>query len=269
MKNSENLTEEQKRVLTLVEKHNFLNRKIKYIKCTKIYEYDIQDAGFSVIKYKKLLSQQLITFLSNLNKNEKNIEIGKISIENKKLFSTILETFIKIRKKFALENNLEYSDILAIKKDSLFTFKQCNKLLIFNKYQFIKKGEYSSYLYLDNKEFYYNIADNNLIIKGLSNQEIHSSILDFIKKLLKLMEETENREKVFNYLKNFKEEYLNGELEINYYRELNNDGYYKIDNNIKLTGIEYLNYADDNLKELISNSYNYINIIRPLIGYVL
>jgi len=260
----------EKRLEKLLEKHNYLNKTIKYLRCGKIFEYDLKNAGFSVIKAKSLLSKDLIEYIDTLDKKNQNIVIGKLSTEYTNLFSEILNEFILLRNKFVIKNNLEFNDILSIKKDAIFTFKQCNNLQIGENYSFIKKNEYSSYLYIDNKEFYYNFNKDTISIKGLSNLNNHISMINFIKKSLRLMEESENKLKIFNYLKKFKEEYINGQLDISYYREMNNNGLYRLEDIIQSNATSiYLNYANNSSKEFISNRYNYVHIIQKIIEIML
>ena len=84
------------------------------------------------------------------------------------------------------------------------------------------------------------------------------------------MEESENKLKIFNYLKKFKEEYINGQLDISYYREMNNNGLYRLEDIIQSNATSiYLNYANNSSKEFISNRYNYVHIIQKIIEIML
>ena len=44
--------------ILIAEKTNYLNKDIQYLKNIQISEYDIKSAGFSVIKFQKLLCLQ-------------------------------------------------------------------------------------------------------------------------------------------------------------------------------------------------------------------
>ncbi|MFA7143493.1 MAG: hypothetical protein WC175_05945 [Candidatus Dojkabacteria bacterium] len=248
--------------------HNYLDKSISVYRCGRIFEYDIQNAGFTILKNTDILPVSDITYIETLSKKDRNIYIGRKSKEYPEIFPVILNKLTEIRKEFALQNSLVADDILSIKKDAFFLFKQCNNLSVFDDlYHFTERNVFSSYLYVDEKEFYYDVAQDRLVVKNLSHQNLHSEILGFIKKLIRLREKTEDKKKIFDLLKKFKIEYLSGRLDVEYYRELNNIGKFKIE--LPDTASYYIDWADTSLKPFISHQYNYANVILPIITILL
>jgi len=247
----------------ILTSHNYLDKSISFYRCGRIFEYDIQNAGFTILKNSGILPLSEIAYIETLSKKDRNIYIGKKSKEYPEIFSVILAKLTELRQQFAALNSITAADILSIKKDSFFLFKQCNNLVISDTYHFTERNLFSAYLYVDEKEFYYDISQDRLVVKNLSQQGLHTEMLNAIKKLIRLRETTEDKKKIFDFLRKFKIEYLSGRLDIEYYRELNNVGKFKIEilNNNAL----YIDWADTSLKPFISNQYNYINVILPII----
>jgi hypothetical protein len=251
-------------VSKIIEKHQYLNKDFIFYKSGKIFEYDIKDAGFSILQQYDILSDKEVEYLKRLSKSQKNIFIGKLSTARPEIFPIILEELVKVRQQFYKDNKLTDADILSIKKDAIFTLKQCNKLE-YPPLSFSKRHIYSTFLFIDGKEFYYNYTTNVLDVKNISNLHLHTPMIGFIKNLLRIQEETESKRKVFEYLKKFRADYLSGSLDIGYYREFNSQGSFLLDNNVLLQQ-NFLSAADNSLKPLISNRYNYINVLLPIIS---
>jgi len=252
----------------LLNKHLYTDKNIHYIKGSRIFEYDIKDAGFSIIKNKELLPSSVIKSLGKLKKEQKNIEIGKLMKYTPDLSTMMMNEFIKIRQEFGHQNSIISSDILAIKKDAIFTINKLCKNLFINNYEFTLRNRYSSFLNLGGLEFYYNY--NKLDVKGINieKQNLHRKYMfTFINDLLRLCEETENQDKIFTYLKNFRTKYLTRNLDYRFYRELNQDSMflYKRSNPLRV----YLEEIPLSMVKELDILYNYKNIFIELINYIL
>lgn len=131
--------------IQIAEKTNYLNRDITYLKNIPITEYDIKSAGFSVIKFKKLMPESEIQKIENMDKHDRNVYIGKRIIKEPKINEEILKTLEKVRKAFVFVNKIEAEEILSIKKDAIFIIKkQPTELTIKDAFLFRRKGQYSS-----------------------------------------------------------------------------------------------------------------------------
>lgn len=253
----------------LYEKHNYLNKDITMLKST-IKEFDMADGGFSLIQEFKLLPEDIIEELKeNYDKQSRHIAVGKLLAKDKKLSKNLMDSFIEARRLFFESNNLQEENILSIKKDAIFVVNTNIKNTTFGDYiNFRPKNKYSSYIYLNGKEFLYSIWDDRIDVKGLSN--IEHPLVDSIKYFLNINEKL-TKQVLFRELKKFRSNYLQKELDLDIYRELNNKYFenemysFKLKNIFKQFDMRVDTVSDD-LVEYIDISYNYINYIVPLIS---
>lgn len=246
----------------LYNKHNYLNKDIKYIISNEIIEYDIKSAGFNIMKYFKLLDEEKLQRLELLDKKQRQIQLGLYKKYDKTLGNKENERFKDIRKWFFEANNLTDDDILSIKKDAIITTKRCFNTQLDN-IEFVEKNIYTSYYYLDKKEFYYNI--NTVDVKGISDEKLipHKDyMLDFLYTLFKMNEIT-SRSRIINFIKEFSHYYKSKKLDINYYRELNEESLFRLTVNFYKSSIGSNTVAD---VSMLNIDYNFLHFIVPLIG---
>jgi len=204
-------------------KSTWYNDQIEYLFNSEIYEYDLQDAGYSLIKEYHLLPEEDIQRLSYLEKVERIIAIGKLQRDRSGLSRQLSDLFTEIRRLFIEENNLSDDRILSVKKDAFFTIGKCSTTT-FGQLTFVIKNKYSSYLRfpdISNIELYY--SDQTLDIKGIGEvgQSRHRLyLLEFLKKVMKLIEA--KNPTVKHYLRTFIDDYKGDRLEEGYYIEFNN-----------------------------------------------
>lgn len=242
----------------MYENDLIINENNPYLFNTDIFEYDMKDAGFSLIKEFKLLDKSIIDKLSNQDKETRKVNIGKLQRDNKELVKNLGNAFKEARRLFFEANQLENNDIISIKKDAIFTCKLC-KFQEFGKYiNFRPKNSYTSYINLGNKlEFYYN--SNRLDIKGLSNEnyEKHKDyLIKFISQFIKSVE-IGNSIATIKMLKKFIDSYKWKELDIGYYRTLDNKSVFKIIGE----DVEFDKYYD---KDDLDITYNFYIILKLL-----
>ena len=211
-------------MLYLPEKSNWFNPKIEYLFNSLIYEYDMRNAGFSIIREFGLLPSSEILRLEKLEKSMQTIEIGKLMGKNKQFSSSLQEHFSLIRKYFIDSNYITDNDIISVKKDAIFCTKECKELK-FGKIEFRVKNQFSSYLRFpqnNNLEIYYNDGCK-LDVKGICESNLNKHrlfMLEFIRKFIGFIEERNSVVKSF--FKNFLMKYKWFELETEYYLEFNN-----------------------------------------------
>lgn len=248
----------------LHERHNWTNR-FDFIKNKNIFEYDIVDAGFSMIQHYKLLPEDKIAEIKKIsNKLSKNVFIGRLIANDYKLGAKMLDSFKLIRKSFFELNELTEEHIVSIKKDAIFTTKRCKKLKINSFTTFKEKNKYTSYYNLSGIEFYYNRT--SLDIKGASksfNKECE--LITDLKEIFRL-NELSNNKIVLDKLINIREKYLFGEYGVDSYKEINS-GRFKLDMKVGLSSI-FVDSLTDELKEEIDNSTNFMELIIPLIQLI-
>ena len=205
--------------MSVIQKHNWVNPDIVYIRDGYVDEWDIHAAGFSALKETQIITAQQIAELEKLPKVDRNIKIGLLQREHPQMGAQILETIANIREQFYTANNLLDAKILSIKKDAIIVVDSKITVTKFGQhFEFVNKGHFTSYLRLGNYEFYYNSMTNQLVCKGLGNDYDQISILTLIKQILQTCETTD-KEGRLKYLQKIQRQYLNHELPVHVYKD--------------------------------------------------
>lgn len=243
----------------------YLNKDIDYLFNCEIREYDLKSAGFNLLKYFKLVPEKNLIRLEKMSKDNRQKEIGMMQRKDKGLINSLKDAFTEARKLFFKANNIEDSDILAIKKDAIFVIDKICYNTIFDNLEFRCKNTYLGYMYINKLEIYYKNNKSPIELKGISDDvlEYHKDyMLDFIKEIFDKTIYTD-RKYVIEFLTDFIKLYRNNELEFGYYRQLDNDSYFnvKYDDDDTYTLIHDL---DDDEGMFINITYNYFNIIIPI-----
>jgi len=225
----------------------WLNPRIEYLFNDDIIEYDISDAGFSIIKEFGLLPIEKIQELEMLPKGmDRHIAIGNLQRDDRVLSKALSDKFAEVRRVFIMANRLSVDQVISVKKDAFFTIGECDRTR-FGKVKFNPKNRYSSYLRLTsagNIEIYYN--DNAMDFKQIGERAINRHRLymyQFLQKYIQFMESKDRMIK--KWLMEFIGEYKNGLLDEGYYLEFNA------------------------LSKVINKPYNFNHIIVPLTQIVL
>jgi hypothetical protein len=247
---------------TLYQRHNYLNKDIEYIISNEIIEYDIQSAGFNIMKKFKLLDDHKIKYLESLGKKQRQIQIGLYQRQDRSLVKALNEKFVEVRKWFFENNNIKDENVLSIKKDAIMMTRRCFETQ-WDNITFAEKNIYTSYYYLNKYEFYYN--KNGIDVKGISDDllKLHEEyMLDFLYNFF-TMNEISNRKKVIELLKDFSYYYKKKQLDIGYYRELNSQSLFKINERLfgQMIGLQRIGNVDK-----VDIEYNYMKYVVPLIS---
>lgn len=245
----------------LYKRHGYLNKNIKFMFSSQIIEYDIASAGYSIVTEYNLLSKKDLKMLDSKTKTERKIILGLMQKNDKRLVKQMNECFVDARYRFFKANNIQDEEILSIKKDAIFCLRPCTYTK-FNNIEFKEKNIYSSYMYINNYELYYNF--NKLDIKGISDEllEYHNEyLISYIKTCFRNFE-ISSKETQLRVMKRFIDKYKRRELDVGYYREFNMFSKFREMNND-----DYLfnQYWEDKVFDL-DISYNYINIVIPILN---
>lgn len=243
----------------LYSKHNYTNKNIAYLRNNIVREYDMVNAGINILKHNNVFTQEEVDKLNSMSKLEKSIKVGKFLKKNPNINEALMDEFIKIRKELFEKNGIEDDDILSIKKDAIFVInKKLNHLQLNDDYIFKEKNKYSSYMYIDGKEFYYDSKRKELDVKGYSKvvKEHHKDYL--FKDLAELIYFDTNGDKdsAFKKLIELKHDFVQRELPIEYYLDITQGTYV-----FELAGNMFgLDNIDESLKQQcnISNNLNFI-----------
>lgn len=244
------------------EKSNFTNKNILYLFNRTIYEYDIHSADINLCIRYKILSEDKIEKILKLDKIRRVVQIGKWQ-KDKEFRDKLKDAFSKIRKEFYEANNLDITDIIAVKKDAIFTTKQC-EITTFGNVEFQIKNMYTSFIQIKNLEFYY--GNGQCDVKGIDDEylKLHENgIMKIVKLFFKKME-TGSVQDTLIYLNRMCSNYKLRQLPLEYYREFNVESKYTVMNQDDT----FDDYWEDNIDEL-NITYNYINILIPLVKIAL
>lgn len=241
------------------------NINIPYLFNKKIYEYDMKDAGYSLVREFNQLPKDKIDYLASISdKYERKVQIGNYERQDPIFNKNHSASFALARKMFFEINEIEDNDVICIKKDAIFTTKKCKVEQVGKYILFRIKNEYTSYLRLKDKrfEFYYN--GESLDIKGISdeNYEKHKDgVIKFFNHFFMLME-TEEETVVLDYLRNFITKYKRYELPLEYYRTFNHESCYTLKN-----GSKYDEYWEEDKRDIdFSLNFNiFIKLIKVII----
>jgi hypothetical protein len=248
---------------TLYKKDNY-TQDVDYVINSNIFEYDMRNAGFSLVKFYDLLPQYTIDDLETFSKDTINVKIGLLQIDNPKFSKRLVTAFSDMRKLFFEENSIKETQVLSVKKDAIFLVnKTCDKLR-FKNVEFALKNRYTSFHKFSRVELYYRNKSKILDIKGVGSKiSLHEDyMVKFLKDIFNTLETSDNS-RVITKIKKFVSDYKDRSLPIQYYRELNSDSMYSLfidDNNDKIIKSEETIKGFD-----IDISYNYVNYILPLI----
>ena len=255
-----------KPVSQIYKKDTFLNKNIFYLFNREIVEYDMEDAGFSLIQEFGLLPDKEIERLKKKGKQKRKIAIGIIQKNDKKFRTDLKEAFSMARESFFISNGLEEEDVISIKKDAIFTKRRCEVEKVGSYINFRKKHEYTSYILLSTKkgkplEIYYGPFD--FAVKGISDSLLayhEDYMIDFMKRFFSKMQ-TSDKTSVLQFMRRFVDKYKRRELEMGYYRNFNIVSDFT---SINEPDVVYMDY-DSSAIEDIDISYNYFNILLKLL----
>ena len=256
----------RKRVIKIVEhtlwkNDNFINRNILFLFNKEITEYDMKEAGFSLIQEFKLLPESMINKLKTYGKDERKIKIGDLQRDNEKLKNDMKEAFAQARKIFMEMNKLEPNDIITVKKDAIITCKICNHTKLGKYIDFRPKHTYTSYIQLDKRlELYYSPYD--FAVKGIGDDKLQyheEYMIHFLKLYFRKME-SEDRSTVIGFVRRFIDRYKRRELNVGYYRQFDTKSeYHVIGSNDTFTEF----WEED--KDDLDISYNFLKVLIKLI----
>lgn len=252
----------------LYKKDLYTSKEYDYLINRRIIEYDIRSANTNLCRYYKLLPEEDIVRLENLPKSERVREIGCIQRGDKDFTKKLSNAFKSIRKEFFIANGLDDSNIHSIKKDAIFVIgKKCRNTK-FKNIEFVEKNIYSSFHRLNKMEFYYSSNNNTLDVKGINDNSLYqfTKFMNILKHMFNLLERGE-REEFVKFTKRFVSDYLNKNLQYEYYKEFRTDGAYTlIQADDKDRYIQYtLDEIDSSIDDRLAINYNYIAYILPMI----
>lgn len=228
---------------------------------SSIIEYDIRHANINVSKYYNLYEDvKYLDVLAAMPKKEREVKFGLMLRKNKEFSKNLEIGFNNIVKEFLAANDLDIDlDVLSVKKDAVFVINHKVNTTTFGPVEFVQKNKYHAYLNLNRIEFY--IGDKT-DVKGIGeNYKLHKEGMILL--VEELIDHIERGKDANEFLSEVSELYKKRQLNLEMYRQFDSKCKYRciIDDNVVL--LDDISY--DILDTSCDISYNYINIILPLI----
>lgn len=239
----------------------------RFIMSVNITEYDMSKANISTLLYKNKITEEQYSYLFSLPKMQREISIGLMIKQNPSLWEDIESGIIEGKQKLFIANNILDNEVIRISNDAVYILRNSN--LIYTKFgplQFIPKSRYSMFVRLADLVIFFKneLGDIDIDVKGLGKEQIplhENFMLTFIGNLLYLINTSPLKQSI-EYFNEFYFKYLNRQLDVGFYRELNSGSMYTV-NAPRGNGIFGFSEANDISK--IDISYN-AGILRELYG---
>jgi len=249
-------------------KQFYTNDSIKYLLNKNIFEYDIKRAGVTMLYEINYFDKDTYNSLINMHKLELDIALGKYL--NPATFKLINENIAIKMNEFITANNISKDNIISLKKDALFIYNINPHIVTFGKkVEFVRKNIYTSFFKLGDLELYFNSNTGNIDIKGVSSDSSYKlhPLIYVVKDICKRLEHLElglvSYNDVFSFIQKVNDEYLDGRMVKDTYRELNATLKFRSSFN---SNVVYF----DNLPDLdsfkLDVSYNWKTFIAPFVS---
>ena len=205
----------------------------KAIVSTNIYEFDIAKANINILLYYGVIDVETYTRIYNLDRYNRQRTVG-ILLKNKEYSKILSAGIIEFKRRFFEANNIQDSQVLLIKNDAIYLIDKLPTVTKFDNVEFVCKNKYSSFYKLEHLELYYNldlVQDiETLDIKGISDI-VYASHKDYMIDFLKAVcyeVQVSGYHSALSMLSNFANQYLSCNLPIEFYRELNPRGVFRL-----------------------------------------
>lgn len=216
---------------------------VDYLISQYIREYDMSKANINILLYYGMISKEQYQYYYDLPKKQREISIGCLQRDHVEIKDALKQGFVDMRHRFYAANDIKDYDILSVKKDAIFLINKSASNTKFKNVEFVCKNLYTSFYRIDRVEYYYLYDSINkqekLDVKGLGQyaEEVHRDyMLDFMKYIFCMAQNGQ----ILDCIKDIRELSINmisGNLDPNFYRELNNRAMFR--SKIKINGTRF------------------------------
>ena len=147
-----------------------------------ICEFDIKNAGVTILYQKGILTKKEYLYYINLDKNTRVIKTGNLLKDNPSYYKIQMDGFKEYMDKFILANKIKKYSVYEIAKDALWIIGRQPRILKFDNVLFVKKREFTSFFKYRKIIFYVNSSTNIIDIRG--SNPIDDKFLNIIKDIL-------------------------------------------------------------------------------------
>lgn len=248
---------------TLWQKANYA-AKIQYVIDSTIREFDISKANISVLRDANVLTEDQYQYYLKAPRMERQIVIGKLQGSDSRITNILKDGITNAKKVFMQTNSIQDSEILYIRNDAIAIIgpRVINNLAITSRVSFRESARYSSFYRfnaIDMLYFYDPVTNTErLDLKGLGDEgvELHKKfMLDFLCELF-YRAQIDGVQEAISLIQTFHKNYVDMQLPIEYYRELNSQSRYKLLPSVSMYSSIYMDYATDYHKRYLDISYN-------------
>jgi hypothetical protein len=230
-----------------------------------VYEYDIQSANINIMYNEGMITLPEYQECNRLDSMSRKIAVGNAlrnSIYTDEHNETPILSYIDVEyfhscfKKYIRAiieaNEIEDSEIISIKKDSIFVNRPLD-ITDFGNVHFINKGYYKLFILLGNLEIYYSDT-TTFAIKGINDNKLylHSPFITHIFSIIDIILNGDINVAIYKHLE-FCKLYDSKTFDINYYRNLNGDSDYIINTMYSMYRVHNISEVD---KGFVDISYN-------------
>ena len=249
------------------EKNYTIN--LGYLFNNYIREYDISKANINILFAKGVINQELYTKLYHSDRMYRQVYIGKMIQSNEKVQEILNQGLIEYKQKFFEANDINDSDIISIKNDAIFILNKIPQVLTFDNVTFVHKNTYTSFMKINELEFYYGADMNNEVIdiKGIKDTDLEMYHMDFLNIVIYFFRHIQmnGSEIALQYITSIIHSYVNLTLPIGVYRRFNSSNDFTLSGLTVAYGISSLPDTIQN-KRSIDISYN-LTILRIMHMY--
>ena len=219
----------------LITSINELSKAITYVTPLPyvsgcIREYDIKAANINILLHENAITQAQYDYLSNLPKMYREIDVGNMIRKDVSVYNTISGGITEAKLKLLTENAVDPLSVIRIANDAVYinSSVELNKTQ-FDNITFVMKKEYNVMINLNNVLLFISLFGDSydVDIIGISDDLLfaHEKFITFVCDLVYRIERVGNKDAI-DFYQDFYEKYINKQLDIGYYRELNSNSCY-------------------------------------------
>ena len=200
----------------------------------RIIEYDIKSANINVLYNIGTIDGDMYQKLNSVPKQDREVAVGKMIAEDKTLYDALMKGILRFRKELVRSNNIQEEEVVRVATDAIYVNRFDDlRYTEFGNVKFVQKTISSNMVALLDLLVFSNYTNNNIDIdvKGLGKSvEYHQQyMLSLIANVIYMFERVSIVD-ALNYLTHMYEQYVNLQLPIGFYRQLNPASGYMIKN---------------------------------------
>lgn len=223
----------------------------------RIIEYDIKSANISILRQSNYIDESYYRYLFQMPKFDREKEIGLLIQSDKRYYDVTSEGISKYKVLLGSHNSIQIQEIVRVANDAVYINR--SKDLVYTKFddyiEFKQKTIFNVSLVLLGKIIIFCKFNTDgtldIDVKGLGkNQYYHQDyMLTTIATVIHLAERS-SLEDALNFLSRFIDDYIHLNLDVGYYREFDDQSFFRLkyyDKNINFGILNSMSLNPDDL----------------------